>query len=107
MNLPPKNSSQTAQTPTIMEGRQTYRPVTGGRYGYDPQYTWLKGRLERSKSTAVEAAVYPDGPATDRYGGSVVLDGEQVAGLKAHEFVMVRGQLASRAASGRELCPGL
>jgi hypothetical protein len=96
MNLPPKNSSPAAQTPTIMEGRQAYRPVTGGRYGHDPRYTWLKGRLERSQVDGRWKLRYiPIDGATDRYGGSVVLDGSQTADLKPHDFVVVRGQLAA------------
>jgi hypothetical protein len=96
MNLPAKNSSQTAQTPTIMEGRQTFRPVGGARFGYDPQYTWLKGRLERSQVDQRWKLPYiPIDGTTDRYGGSVVLNGEQLAGLKPHDYVVVRGQLAA------------
>jgi hypothetical protein len=96
MNLPPKNSSRTAQTPTIMEGRQAYRPVSGARYGHDPQYAWLKGRLEQSQVDRRWKLRYiPIDGATDSYGGSVVLDGPQTAGLKPQEFVMVRGQLAA------------
>ena len=98
MNLPPKNSSRTAQAPTIMEGRQTFRPVTGERYGYDPQYAWLKGRLERSQLGGKWKLRYiPIDGATDRFGGSVVLDGLPTDSLKPHDFVMVRGQLAAGA----------
>lgn len=79
-----------------MEGRQAYRPVTGGRYGHDPQYTWLKGRLERSQVAGKWKLRYiPIDGATDRFGGSVVLDGVPAADLKPHDFVMVRGQLAA------------
>jgi hypothetical protein len=80
-----------------MEGRQAYRPVSGARYGHDPQYTWLKGRLEQSQVDRRWKLRYiPIDGATDSYGGSVVLDGPQTAGLKPQEFVMVRGQLAAR-----------
>ena len=79
-----------------MEGRQAYRPVTGGRYGHDPQYTWLKGRLEQSQVDRKWKLRYiPIDGATDRFGGSVVLDGAQLAGLEPHDFVVVRGQLAT------------
>jgi hypothetical protein len=116
MNLPAKNSSRPAQPPTIMEGRQAYRPVTGGRYGFDPQYAWLKGRLERSQASGQDSGgqhsggqrsggqysggqwklrYIPIDGATDRFGGSVVLDGMPAADFKPRDFVMVRGQLVA------------
>jgi hypothetical protein len=62
-------------------------------FGYDPQYRWLKGKLEYSQSTRSWRLRYisPDG-ATDNYGGSVILpDAAKLNGLQLGDLVYAEG----------------
>jgi len=67
------------------------QPAAG--FGYDPQYRWLKGKLEYSQATQTWRLRYipPDG-ATDNFGGSVVLsDASRLGGLKPGDLVYAEG----------------
>ncbi len=68
-----------------------------GRYGYDPEYRWLRGRLEYSQILRRWKLRYIaiDGQ-TDRYGGSVILADESLlAGCERGEFVEIQGRLGN------------
>ena len=69
------------------------------RYGYDPQYRWLRGRLEYSGIDHRWKLRYiPVEGTTDDYGGSVVLsDVSRLSGYERGEFVEVRGALGNPA----------
>lgn len=65
------------------------------RYGYDPAYAWLRGRLEYSDVAKRWKLRYiPINGQADRFGGSVVL-GETtlLADLEQGDFVEIRGRL--------------
>jgi len=69
------------------------------RYGYDPQYRWLRGRLEYSEIDHRWKLRYiPVEGTTDEYGGSVVLsDVSRLSGYERGEFVEVHGALGNLA----------
>lgn len=76
-------------------------------YGYDPDYTWLRGKLEYSQRDRRWKLRYiPVDGSTDRYGGSVVLTNpQQLDGFEPGEFVEIEGTLAGSV--GREpFAPG-
>jgi hypothetical protein len=73
-------------------------------YGHDPDYRWLRGKLEYSQIDRRWKLRYIpiDGTAidgtTDDFGGSVVLpDEKRLAGCERGDFVEVRGQLGKKA----------
>jgi hypothetical protein len=67
------------------------------RYGHDPEYGWLKGRLEYSEIAKRWRLRYiPIDGKTDRYGGSVVLgESSLLTDQKEGDFIEVRGRLLS------------
>ena len=87
----------------------TIQPFTGGskvesfspraRFGYDPEYRWLKGRLEYSQSDRRWKLRYiPIDGATDDFGGSVVLSNTSLlSGYEGGQFVEVHGSLGRAA----------
>jgi len=70
-------------------------PAAQGRYGYDPKYQWLRGRLEYSQIDRRWKLRYiPIDGQTDRYGGSVILADEKLlAGCERGDFVEVQGRV--------------
>jgi hypothetical protein len=64
-------------------------------YGHDPEYRWLRGKLEYSQIDRRWKLRYiPVHGATDQYGGSVVLpEAKVLSGCERGDFVEVRGQL--------------
>jgi hypothetical protein len=69
------------------------------RYGYDPKYKWLRGKLEYSQREGRWKLRYvPIDGETDDYGGSVVLvDVSRLSGYKRGDFVEVHGEIGRRA----------
>jgi hypothetical protein len=65
-------------------------------YGYDPQYGWLRGRLEYSQIDEQWKVRYiPIDGETDQFGGSVILsDPSLLSGYERGDFVEIRGKLA-------------
>ena len=87
-------------------------PATAGRtaaaefapradYGYDPEYGWLRGKLEYSQIDRRWKLRYiPVDGTTDQFGGSVVLpDPKLLAGCERGDFVEVRGQVGQKTAN--------
>lgn len=68
------------------------------RYGHDPQYRWLRGKLEYSQMDRQWKLRYiPIDGETDDFGGSVVLpDPAVLAGYERGEFVEVRGRVSKQ-----------
>jgi hypothetical protein len=77
------------------------------RYGYDPEYGWLRGRLEYSEIDRRWKLRYvPIDGDTDRFGGSVVLTNPSALdGYEAGEFVEVRGTLGPQAEGDHGFAP--
>lgn len=75
----------------------------GARYGYDPQYRWLKGRLEYSQSDQQWKLRYiPIDGDTDDYGGSVVLsDSSGLEGYQPGDYVEARGGVNGGTGEGK------
>lgn len=67
-------------------------------YGYDPEYRWLRGKLEYSQIDRHWKLRYiPVDGATDQFGGSVVLpDPKVLSGCQRGDFIEVRGQLGQQ-----------
>jgi hypothetical protein len=77
------------------------------RYGYDPQYGWLRGKLEFSESDRHWKLRYiPVDGATDNFGGSVILaDTPLLSGYERGDFVEVAGKLISASPDRRSYAP--
>jgi hypothetical protein len=87
-------------------GRST-QEATGfsaaARYGHEPSYAWLRGRLEFSLIDQQWKLRYiPVDGETDDYGGSVVLaDESKLTGCERGDFVEIHGKvLGGQPASG-------
>lgn len=80
-------------------------PVAG--FGYDPQYRWLKGKLEFSQATQTWRLRYiPADGASDNYGGSVILsDASRLGGLKAGDLVYAEGTPGGAGATAGSFAP--
>ena len=81
------------------------QPAAG--FGYDPQYHWLKGKLEYSQATQTWRLRYipPDG-ATDNFGGSVILsDASRLGGLKPGDLVYAEGTPGAAGATTGSFAP--
>ncbi len=108
-DLPPATSTGQPQT--------SYRPGTiqlvsataeiDSRYGFDPQYGWLRGKLEFSESDRQWKLRYiPIDGATDNFGGSVILvDTPLLSGYERGDFVEVAGKLISASPDKRGYAP--
>jgi len=75
---------------------------TGAAYGHDADYRWLRGKLEYSQIDRCWKLRYiPVDSATDKFGGSVVLDDpSKLSGLERGDFVEVQGSVGSAAEKG-------
>jgi len=80
---------------TGLDRKESFTPVAS--YGRDPEYRWLRGRLEYSQIDRRWKLRYiPVDGETDDFGGSVVLAKESLAGVERGDFVEVHGKLAGR-----------
>ena len=77
------------------------RPANHASYGHDPNYGWLKGRLEYSNIDRRWKLRYiPIDGETDSHGGSVVLaDSELLTGFASGDFIAVQGKLGGRSST--------
>jgi hypothetical protein len=108
-DLPPAKSTGQPQT--------SYRPGTiqlvsaveeiDRRYGYAPQYEWLRGKLEFSESDHHWKLRYiPVDGVTDSFGGSVILtDTPLLSGYERGDFVEVAGKLISASPDKHTFAP--
>lgn len=88
------------------DGGRAY--ATGSlRYDRDPDYAWLRGRLEYSPTADQWKLRYiPIDGATDDYGGSVIIaDEAAVRDFRHGSFVDVHGQIEGRNADARVVAP--
>jgi hypothetical protein len=69
-------------------------------YGFDPEYRWLRGKLEYSQIDRQWKLRYiPIDGTTDEFGGSVILpDPKVLAGCERGDFIEVQGQLGQKTA---------
>jgi len=90
-------ASRTSTTIPGGEGVDSFSPRP--RYAYDPDYRWLKGRLEYSHIDRRWKLRYiPIDGTTDQFGGSVVLSNPSLlSGYERGEFVEVHGALGNAA----------
>ncbi len=81
--------------------------ISSARYGHDPDYRWLKGKLEYSQiDQSWKLRYIPVEGETDDYGGSVVLDEKSLgSGLERGHFVEVQGRVAAGAEPERGYAP--
>ncbi len=111
----PSNANPIPTLATAPAAAGPTKPTTGtatsdlsrSSYGFDPQYHWLKGKLEYSQSTRIWRLRYipPDG-ATDSYGGSVILaDAVKLNGLNPGDFVTVQGAVGHSRADQSSFAP--
>lgn len=78
------------------------------RYGYDPNYQWLRGKLEYSQiDKAWRLRYIPVDGTTDSYGGSVVLaETPKLSGVERGQFLKVQGRLLPPAPGGKTYAAG-
>ncbi len=71
--------------------------TSSAKYGHDPDYRWLKGKLEYSQiDRSWKLRYIPVEGKGDNYGGSVVLDEKSLgSGLERGHFVEVHGRVAA------------
>jgi hypothetical protein len=69
-------------------------------YGHDPEYRWLRGKLEYSQIDRHWKLRYiPVDGTTDEFGGSVILpDPKVLAGCERGDFIEVQGHLGQKTA---------
>jgi hypothetical protein len=84
---------------------EVFEPTS--RYDYDPQYKWIRGRLEYSQIARQWKLRYiPIDGETDQFGGSVILsDTSLLSGYERGDFVEVHGQLESASPTDSEYSP--
>jgi hypothetical protein len=77
------------------------------RFGFDPNYGWLRGQLEFSEASGQWKLRYiPIQQTPDQFGGSVLIANPQVlGGVRPGEHVLLRGQLQSRNLGGQAFVP--
>lgn len=70
--------------------------ASSDHFGFDPQYQWLRGQLQRDPSTGQLTLRYADaGSKVDELGGAMLIANPEVLGsLQPGEFVQLRGNLA-------------
>lgn len=76
---------------------------TDARYGYDPNYRWLKGKLEYLQASRRWKLRYVpfSRSAVDEYRGSVILaDSPELESYRPGEFVTVHGAIDESAGNG-------
>jgi hypothetical protein len=81
-----------------------------GSYGYQGDYSWLKGKLEYSATSKRWKLRYiardVSAHRMDDFGGSVVLpDSAQLQGFSPGEFVRVEGQITGRDPAAKDFAP--
>lgn len=76
-------------------------------YSYDPQYAWLRGRLEYSQIDHCWKLRYiPVDGVTDPFGGSVILaNTKALSGYERGNFVEIQGKLGSTNPENRTFSP--
>ncbi len=68
---------------------------TSERYGFEPQYQWLRGTLQYAETTGRWSLQYVPGQGiADPFGGNLTIANPQVLGdLQPGDFVQLRGQV--------------
>ena len=105
------SSPLTASPATAGDRPADNRPEPAGqassRYGHDPQYGWLRGKLEFSESDRQWKLRYiPIDGETDNFGGSVILTNTPLlTGYERGDFVEVTGRLVSGSSDKRGYAP--
>lgn len=119
-DLPPPNRSSAVQRATgsvhdggvrlasAIEELPSETPARDPRYGCDPEYRWLKGRLEYSQVDRRWKLRYiPIDGTTDDFGGSVVLtDTPLLSGYERGDFVELHGRLLKPESTGKSFSAG-
>ena len=90
-------SAATASRSPAASAAGTNRNVGTSNYGYDPQYRWLKGKLEYSQSDRSWKLRYiPADEAGDQFGGSVKLaNTPSLNGFQSGDLVVVQGAVST------------
>jgi len=78
-----------------------------GRFGYEPQYQWLRGQLQYSQATNQWKLRYiPIQGNMDQFGGSVLLANPHLLGnLRPGDYVLIRGRLQAQETDVRSFAP--
>ena len=103
----PQGSSRSRSAARPIQQSGAMGQDVSGRFGYDPDYQWLRGKLEYSESTDQWTLRYiPIQQSPDRFGGSVLIANPIVlGGVRSGEHVQLRGKLQPRGNSGQAFSP--
>ena len=77
------------------------------RFGFDPDYQWVRGQLEHSEATNQWKLRYiPIQQSPDQFGGSVLIANPQVlGGVHPGEHVLLRGRIHTRGPGSQAYAP--
>jgi len=101
-------SSASGGSPSVQSKGSGSQSSSGqSRYGHDPEYRWLRGKLEYSEREGRWKLRYiPIDGATDDHGGSVVLvDVSKLSGYERGDFVEVHGEIGRRTGEEQGFAP--
>ncbi|NOZ38674.1 MAG: hypothetical protein GXP24_00430 [Planctomycetes bacterium] len=90
----PQGSSQ-VRKPTMVSRITTRRREPVNRFGFDPQYGWLRGQLQYASETGQWSMKYlPSQGNVDALGGNLPIANPQVLGdLQPGDYVQLRGRV--------------
>jgi hypothetical protein len=79
----------------------------GERFGHEPNYAWIRGKLEYLESKRTWKLRYiPIDGETDQFGGSVTISNDALAGeFKPGDFVEARGAVLSASSDSKSFAP--
>ena len=108
----PQGSSRnrSAARPTsddTLSGRMNSAENASSRFGFDPNYQWIRGQVEFSEATGQWTLRYiPIQESLDQFGGSVLIANPQLlGGVRPGEHLLLRGRLHTRGNSGQTFAP--
>jgi hypothetical protein len=94
-DLPPVQTASFNAAPAVASATVP-ASSSSSNYGYDAQYSWVRGKLEYSQSARTWRLRYiPPDAASDNYGGSVILADatNRLASFQHGEFVVAYGTI--------------
>ncbi len=96
---------RSARAASVARGAESSRPQKA--YGHDPQYRWLKGKLEYSQTERQWKLRYiPIDGKTDRHGGSVILsDSSLLDEYEPGMFIAVQGSIRENRLGATSFAP--
>ena len=104
---PPSQDGFRPQGSRRREGADSNSSSAADRFGFDPQYQWLRGQLEYDPTNQQWHLRYSSqGGPSDQFGGRLLIANPMVLGnLQPGDHVQVQGQLGSQSAGPNSMVP--